>query len=625
MSNQNSDYTLQDRIDFVKKIYCAARLVSDESGCSWRLLIAQACQETGWGQSVIPGTNNIFNIKADGSWTGPVHIKPHTLEFIKGKAVYVDAPFRIYPEIVESIRDRVKFISDNPRYTKAGFYNNPGDPNSEADALQAAGYATAVKRDPVTHAVILDPVTHKPIPIYAEELKKTMNGPTMKKAIAEAQKQGCQNNLPTVNFFIKDASGAPISGILVKITQGSNSVTRKTNNDGKAQVQATISGGPITIQVWSTIGRKWLPVTPEKEIKPAMPPAVVPVLLSDLVIKSASGLHVETDDGESGADKSLPPESPASNESHSGYDTYTIKRGDSLSSIAKAHKITYVELAHINNIPSPYYIYAWHTLKIPKQGQSNQAAGQQKSQSTKSASSAAPKPASTAGVTTAAHHLPPTHGTGIAHSRNAASNPQTEVMNKNHAPWMKFAEEEFRKNIARGGAKTKIKRNGKIISANPESPKEINEYFEDTSLGNDGTHANIAYCAAFVNWCLTKAGYKGNDNSMAESLKNWGHSTEGNKPAYGAIAVVHIPDKKHPGKHHSHVTFVNGSAGPGRIATLGGNQGDAHEVSHSSLPESWVIAYRFPLLPHRYDGSADDYNLKRAVVESAVTNVNQIN
>jgi len=69
----------------------------------------------------------------------------------------------------------------------------------------------------------------------------------------------------------------------------------------------------------------------------------------------------------------------------------------------------------------------------------------------------------------------------------------------------------------------------------------------------------------------------------------------------GAVALIKFPEGGH------HVTFVAGLSGDGkRIATLGGNQGSAHEVSHSYCPRKWVVAYRYPADYPDYD---DDYLL----------------
>lgn len=53
-------YTYEDKIAFVQQIAPFAIQISTTSGLSFELMIAQAVQETGWGQSVLAGTNNIY-------------------------------------------------------------------------------------------------------------------------------------------------------------------------------------------------------------------------------------------------------------------------------------------------------------------------------------------------------------------------------------------------------------------------------------------------------------------------------------------------------------------------------------------------------------------------------------
>ncbi|MGN4101468.1 CHAP domain-containing protein, partial [Burkholderia gladioli] len=181
--------------------------------------------------------------------------------------------------------------------------------------------------------------------------------------------------------------------------------------------------------------------------------------------------------------------------------------------------------------------------------------------------------------------------------RDTGDKPQTEVLSARHAPWMAVAEVEFQAHVRRRGG------------ANPD--QHIEEYFSATSLGKQKSD-KLAYCAAFVNWCLQRAGYKGNNNALAANLATWGRPTKGNKPAYGAVAIVHFPEGGH------HVTFVAGRATspphPLSIATLGGNQGHAHEVSHSRLPASWVTHYRFP---SDYVERDEDYDLQLVATDNA--------
>ncbi len=110
------------KIEFIKSLYCDAKAVSRDTGMSWELILAQAAQETGWGEKVLAGTHNIFNIKASGAWSGESKTF-HVWEIVGGKKVWVDAPFRVYPDYGAALRDRVEFLKQNPRYTKAGLFD----------------------------------------------------------------------------------------------------------------------------------------------------------------------------------------------------------------------------------------------------------------------------------------------------------------------------------------------------------------------------------------------------------------------------------------------------------------------------------------------------------------------
>ena len=153
--------------EFIAKLYPAARKVSEETGMSWQLILAQVAQETGWGERILEGTNNIFNIKASGGWKGETKTFK-VWEKVHGKVVWMDQDFRVYESIEDSLKDRVKFLSENPRYTKAGLFDEGtlGNLSKEANALQTAGYATDEA--------------------YAEELVKVFEGRTMRRSIALA-------------------------------------------------------------------------------------------------------------------------------------------------------------------------------------------------------------------------------------------------------------------------------------------------------------------------------------------------------------------------------------------------------------------------------------------------------
>ncbi|MBD8871873.1 XVIPCD domain-containing protein [Rhodanobacter sp. DHB23] len=159
---------MNEKESFIAGLYPAAVEVSNETGMAWQTILAQAAQETGWGQHQLPGSHNIFNIKADPSWHGPSKTF-NVWEIENGQKVWKDQSFRVYGSDEEALRDRVEFLRDNPRYAKAGLFDEgtKGSLEKESAALQQAGYATD--------------------PHYAEGLVRVFNSPTMQNAIKAAQ------------------------------------------------------------------------------------------------------------------------------------------------------------------------------------------------------------------------------------------------------------------------------------------------------------------------------------------------------------------------------------------------------------------------------------------------------
>lgn len=129
--------------DFVTKMRPYAEKAARAIGTDPSVLIAQAALETGWGQKVIKNaagsSNNLFNIKADPRWVGN-KVATKTLEFHQGIAVQEKAAFRAYDNYQDSFNDYVRFLNDNPRYSKA--LAQPAEPTNFIRNLHQAGYAT---------------------------------------------------------------------------------------------------------------------------------------------------------------------------------------------------------------------------------------------------------------------------------------------------------------------------------------------------------------------------------------------------------------------------------------------------------------------------------------------------
>ncbi len=154
--------------DFVASIWPQAKRAAAELGVDPKVLIAQAALETGWGKHQIQTTgasgnsaNNLFGIKAGGSWRGD-SVRSLTTENINGADRSELANFRAYASPAESFADYVKLLKTQPRYRDALAAGNDG--RRYAAALQKAGYATD--------------------PAYAAKITAIAEGPTLGRAIA---------------------------------------------------------------------------------------------------------------------------------------------------------------------------------------------------------------------------------------------------------------------------------------------------------------------------------------------------------------------------------------------------------------------------------------------------------
>lgn len=156
----------QDAQEFVKQLAPYAQQAAEKLGVSVRAVLAQAALETQWGKHMPTHSNgdtsnNLFGMKAGGSWDGQKVSVP-TLEFEGGVAVHRRAQFRSYNNPGESFDDYAQLIADNPRYAKA--LNHGEDVVGFAHGLVSGGYATD--------------------PAYAQKIVAIANSPAMKEALA---------------------------------------------------------------------------------------------------------------------------------------------------------------------------------------------------------------------------------------------------------------------------------------------------------------------------------------------------------------------------------------------------------------------------------------------------------
>ena len=129
------------QVDFVKKLYPDALKASKATGFPVDFIIAQAGLETGWGRSVLKGTNNLFNIKAGRGWKGPTY-SINALEYKNGIAYNEPSAFRVYGSYSDSIQDWVNFLRSNKRYSNLFSPNIEHNTKALAYYIAKDGYAT---------------------------------------------------------------------------------------------------------------------------------------------------------------------------------------------------------------------------------------------------------------------------------------------------------------------------------------------------------------------------------------------------------------------------------------------------------------------------------------------------
>ncbi|MBM3150753.1 MAG: TIGR02594 family protein [Chloroflexi bacterium] len=116
----------------------------------------------------------------------------------------------------------------------------------------------------------------------------------------------------------------------------------------------------------------------------------------------------------------------------------------------------------------------------------------------------------------------------------------------------------------------------------PDNPR-ILEYLNSTVLESkyDYLPDETDWCAAFVNWCVEKAGIPSNNSPMAVSWTRWGRPLA--VPRRGCVVTFKWDNGG------SHVAFYLGESGA-YIHALGGNQNDA--VWINSYKKVYASSYR---------------------------------
>ena len=149
-SKPQSSKVAEGKEAFLAAYTPVAKEIAEDLGVSYKIVLAQAALESGWGKSV--KGNNLMGIKSHGE-EGGVDVVTH--EVVNGKRVKITDSFRAYDTPEDSIRGYGKFLKANSRYKhflRAGAENE----DAQLSALQSSGYASD--------------------PMYSQKLKNIMKG-----------------------------------------------------------------------------------------------------------------------------------------------------------------------------------------------------------------------------------------------------------------------------------------------------------------------------------------------------------------------------------------------------------------------------------------------------------------
>ena len=279
----------------------------NEYGVLPSITVAQAILESGWGSSTLSTqAHNLFGIK--GSYNGN-YVTMSTREVINGQSVYVNAAFRAYANNSESVEDHGNFLYSNSRYS-----NLLGDTSytDVAQKLSQDGYAT----DPYYSSSLISLV--KTYDLTQLDSIAIANTPVITNKSDYTQTNNGASTTATATYYTVQ-SGDTLSRIAVEYNTTTATLTSLNN-----------LSNPNLIYV----GQR-------------------------LLVKSAS-----TSAASSATSTATSTASATSTSSTTSATTYTVKSGDTLSSIASSHNTTTAALTSLNSLANPNLIYVGQVLKL---------------------------------------------------------------------------------------------------------------------------------------------------------------------------------------------------------------------------------------------------------------------
>lgn len=141
----------QVTVDFIHTIGEDAKVIADEYGLYPSVMIAQAVLESQSGQSSLSANyNNLFGIK--GAYNGASVTMQTWEDDGEGNAYTIDAAFRSYPSVSESLEDYAVLLTSSSYYIDTWRVNTAS--YQDATAALTGTYATDTQYDEKLNALI---------------------------------------------------------------------------------------------------------------------------------------------------------------------------------------------------------------------------------------------------------------------------------------------------------------------------------------------------------------------------------------------------------------------------------------------------------------------------------------
>lgn len=339
------------------------------------ITVAQAILESGWGNSYLStAAHNLFGIK--GSYNGN-SIRLQTREVYNGRSVYVYDNFRSYANNNESVEDHGAFLNENSRYS-----NLLGDPSytSVAHKLSADGYATdpsyassLIKLVQTYGLDRLDTIALSGTTAVNTRNNSTSNGTSYN---TSGRGNGTSTSTGGTNYYTVK-SGDTLSGIasnhsttvqtLTQLNHLANpnliyvgqrllvrqaSASTNTFSGQTSQNTSSTSATTYTVKSGDTLSGIANQFSTTTSTLTKLNQLTNPNLIYVGQVLKLKATTTSTTTKTS------------SNTTSTSASTYTVKSGDTLSSIATSHNTTYEKLATLNNLTNPNLIYVGQTLKL---------------------------------------------------------------------------------------------------------------------------------------------------------------------------------------------------------------------------------------------------------------------